>query len=127
MAWCPNCEYEYRNEITICPDCNEKLVSAKKTATSAVSPDDSWVKVSDFRSRAVADKAKSALDKTNIPSVVMSAAFDSLNSDRIRAEMVSAGAESCVLLVPREFRDEAEIMIETTMGEDFVSSDEEEF
>jgi hypothetical protein len=127
VAWCPNCEYEYRSELTICPDCNEKLVSAKKTATSAVSPDDSWVKVIDFVNRAAAGRAKETLDKSNIPSVIMSAAFDNLHADRLRTEMLDAGADPCVILVPREFRDEAEIMIESTMGEDYISSDDETF
>ena len=127
MAWCPICEYEYRSEITICPDCNEKLMSAHPTATSAVIPDDSWVKVCEFRSRAIADKAKATLDKSNIPSVIMSSAFDNLNSDRLRAEVSEAGSESCLLLVPREFRDEAEIMIESAMGDAFITMDDRTF
>lgn len=24
--FCPKCKYEYRDDITVCPDCNEKLV-----------------------------------------------------------------------------------------------------
>lgn len=27
MAFCPNCEAEYRAEITVCPDCEVELVS----------------------------------------------------------------------------------------------------
>ncbi|MCD4812228.1 hypothetical protein K8S19_00825 [bacterium] len=28
MPFCPQCGYEYRPEIKICPDCNERLVAA---------------------------------------------------------------------------------------------------
>ena len=30
MAWCPKCKNEYREGITVCPDCGEALVSEEE-------------------------------------------------------------------------------------------------
>ena len=30
MAWCPKCKNEYREGITVCPDCGETLVSEEE-------------------------------------------------------------------------------------------------
>ncbi len=122
MAYCPNCEYEYRNDLTVCPDCNEKLLSTKPAAsTSAVVPDDSWVQVGTVKSNGRAGQAKEALDSNNIPSVVMPSKFGPGDVYQALAGAVKPGSDACLIMVPREFKEEAEIIIETVLGEDGIA------
>lgn len=122
--FCPRCEYEFMNGITICPDCQLALVETRPSSIhAAVSPDDSWIEVCGVRNNSKAQAAKSALDSSNVPSVLLSSRFLSSQSTS-EAELTDATNELTVIMVPREFRDEAEVVVESMLGDDFIPFDD---
>jgi hypothetical protein len=112
------------NGITICPDCQLALVETRPSSIhAAVSPDDSWIEVCGVRNNSKAQAAKSALDSSNVPSVLLSSRFLSSQSTS-EAELTDATNELTVIMVPREFRDEAEVVVESMLGDDFIPFDD---
>ncbi len=120
--FCPSCKYEYQEGIRVCPDCNEKLVDKLPSAAvpSATTPDDSWVEMGKVNSRISSDLAKGSLDSNNIPSVIMSSRFDSHTGNVSKLFGLASGSEGDIILVPREYRDEAAIILEAVLGDDLI-------
>ena len=67
MAWCPKCKNEYREGITVCPDCGEALVSEEEL-TDWVSvlfgEQDEMEKLKDFLTYNGVGKSKLVYDET---------------------------------------------------------------
>lgn len=121
MGFCPSCKYEYQPGVNVCPDCNEELVShlpASSPTSAAVQPDDSWIGVCRVSGVTRAGLAKGALDSNNIPSIVMSSQFRAYGSDPMLQASLTQGNDD-ILMVPREYADEAELILEAILGEDF--------
>ena len=119
---CPKCRYEYRHGITVCPDCEEPLVAQLNSRVGAAAvPDDTWVGVCALSGTTTIKMAKGALDSSNIPSLVVARGFapgaldggcgDGLSSVLGNAEIV---------LVPREYLEDAAVILEVVLGDDFV-------
>ncbi|MCP4684654.1 MAG: hypothetical protein GY867_04310 [bacterium] len=122
MPFCPKCKYEYTAGIAVCSDCNEPLVDrlATPASTAAVSPDDSWVGVCTVSGSIKTGLAKGALDSNNIPSIVMSPKFHTQHGIGALVSGISpASARGDILMVPREFGDEALLILEAVLGDDF--------
>ena len=67
MAWCPKCKNEYREGITICPDCGETLVSEEELAdwTSVLfGEQDEMEKLKDFLTYNGIQKSRISFDET---------------------------------------------------------------
>lgn len=67
MAWCPKCKNEYREGITICPDCGEILVSEEELTdfTSVLfGEQDEMEKLKDFLTYNGIQKSKISFDET---------------------------------------------------------------
>jgi hypothetical protein len=67
MAYCPNCKYEYKDNIEECPDCGAKLVDKLEEETLES------IKYVPFRtlpSRLYAEMLKEALENEGIPSII---------------------------------------------------------
>lgn len=125
MGFCPICKYEYNPGVTVCPDCNEPLVDQLPQTTkgsAAVQPDDSWVPVCRVTGETRSGIAKGALDSNNIPSIVMSSQFSAYGGARGLQAVLGSG-HGDVLMVPREFQQEAELILEAVLGEDFDRMD----
>lgn len=76
MPFCPNCEAEYRAEITVCPDCSMDLVSELTPATSIHDKSDAEpVKLRSFRNSAEAEMVSEMLSKNDIRSFVEGGEF----------------------------------------------------
>lgn len=120
MPFCPRCKYEYAEGTLLCPDCNEKLVDAlPSSTTSAVQPDDSWVVVGRVQSEVRSEMAKGALDSNNIPSVVLSNLFSAYGKGMdLMWNLGTSDKEGSAILVPREFREEALVVLEAVLGDD---------
>ena len=67
---CPNCEYEYLEGITVCPDCGEKLIPLEDFKGHMVEPSD-WVTVYDCSETYIADMIKANLKGAGIESLVL--------------------------------------------------------
>ena len=67
MAWCPKCKNEYREGITVCPDCGETLVSEEELTdfTSVLfGEQDEMEKLKDFLTYNGIQKTKITFDET---------------------------------------------------------------
>jgi len=120
MPICPKCKYEYRSDQTVCPDCNEKLVDTLPPKLVAQSPDDSWVSVCRVGSSVKSEMAKGALDSSNIPSIVMSSSFAAHGKglDYVSG-LAQPQAGGNIIMVPREYREEAQLILEAILGDDY--------
>ena len=122
MAYCPKCRYEYRAGVLVCPDCNEALVDElPPEKTAAVTPDDSWVIVGTVASEMKSEIAKGSLDSNNIPSMILSSSFGAYGKGMdFHSGLAPSHAGGNVIMVPREFREEAAIILEAVLGDDLI-------
>lgn len=100
MPYCPNCKYEYQDNIQECPDCGAKLVDKLEEETLEN------VKYVPFRtlpSRLYAEMLKEALENEGIPSII--------KGDDVAIALGSYGTTSPVevsIWVPEEDLERAE-------------------
>ncbi len=122
MPYCPKCRFEFPVDCWTCPDCNEKLVDhISEKRCGAVQPDNSWVVVGSVFSGIKADMARGTLDSNNIPSVILSSSFTRAGEAVDgHVPLVPPSEEGRFIMVPREFRSEAQIVLETILGDDLV-------
>jgi len=81
MAFCPNCEAEYKPGITICPDCNMELVQElnPKTRVHDIEHGNPVV-LQSFKTSAEADMVLDLLSRNGIRSFVEGGSFAVLPS-----------------------------------------------
>jgi len=128
MPYCPKCKHEHRAALLICPDCQEPLVDRLEPAgTAAVVPDDSWVVVGGVSSELQSHMAKGSLDSNNIPSMVLPSSFTRhLTGFGVPAGEREEEAGKEVILVPREFLEEASLVLDAALGEDLDQAGSEQ-
>jgi hypothetical protein len=121
MPFCPTCKFEYKPGHNVCPDCGDELVASLSTgaAPAAEAPDGSWISVCQIGGGMNSTLAKGALDSNNIPSIVMSSSLDAASFSRLTAGMSQSSAEGNVLMVPREYRDQAVLILQAILGDEF--------
>lgn len=99
MPYCPNCKYEYRPDIEICPDCNAELV-----AELPEEKEPEWVdlvEVASFPFEIQAQEARMLLESHKIPSVIK-------NEKMAQTDIILAFADGGVkVMVRREDYSEA--------------------
>lgn len=76
MAFCPNCEAEYRAEVTVCPDCELELVP-ELTAENRIHDisDGEPVRFQSFSNSAEAEMVRETLDQNGIRAFVEGGEF----------------------------------------------------
>ena len=99
MAFCPNCEAEYREGIAVCPDCNVELVAEltqenKTHDTSEGEP----VPLQSFKTGAEAEMVRELLEQIGIRSFVEGGDF---------AVIPSSFSQEVVLMVDERDLDRA--------------------
>jgi hypothetical protein len=99
MAFCPNCEAEYREGIAVCPDCNVELVAEltqenKTHDTSEGEP----VPLQSFKTGAEAEMVRELLEQNGIRSFVEGGDF---------AVIPSSFSQEVVLMVDERDLDRA--------------------
>jgi hypothetical protein len=67
MPYCPNCKYEYKDNIEECPDCGAKLVDELEEETFE---NVKYVLFRSLPSRLYAEMLKEALENEGIPSII---------------------------------------------------------
>ena len=126
MAFCPKCKYEFQPGVTVCSDCGETLVDTlPSSGAAAVPPDDSWVRICGIAGGIQSDMALGALETSNIPSTVISSSFGLFGpAGGLTTSLSGKRKELNFIMVPREFREEAELILEAVLGDDFLEYDE---
>lgn len=84
-------------------------------------PDETWVPVCGVGSEMKAEMAKGALDSNNIPSTLISRSFGAYGKglDFDQGLAMQEG-DANVILVPREYREKATVILEGVLGDDFI-------
>ena len=125
MPYCPKCREEFDAEEMVCPDCNATLVEALPMgAGAAVMPDTSWVVMGQVVSDVKSEMAKGSLDSNNIPSMILSSSFNALGGGiDSKQSMMDAGSEGNVIMVPREYREDAMFILEAVLGDDLIQTE----
>ncbi len=122
MPYCPRCKYEYPQADLVCPECNEALgneLVPKRAA--AVVPDDSWVVVGGVADQLEIMTAKSSLDSSNIPSMVAPSGFgEARRGPKAGNRAKHHQHEGSLIMVPREYHEEATLLLGNILGDDFV-------
>ena len=115
MVICPNCNSDFQIDLVICPDCNNELiVQLEATRPVAEAPDDSWVVVGKLSGTKSMEQAQRIMDSSNIPSVMIPATFEKpfkAPSDDDRLFELSALDDEKLMMVPRDFKNEAKLIM----------------
>ena len=133
--FCPSCGYEYTEEVDICPDCGEKLVSERPEIVRSVNTEqadeyDDWVEIGRLTSQQYAEMALEVLRARGIPAAVLSGAgyFGQTGQMGISSYQPAGGAFT--ILVPEKYIVDADAEIETILGDEWrkgrLSGDEKE-
>jgi hypothetical protein len=118
MAFCPNCEAEYRAGITTCPDCNLELVSELTPETRVHDKSDAEpVKLRSFRNSAEAEMVSEMLGQNEIRSFVEGGEF---------AIIPSSFSQEVVVMVDERDLSRAVELYEAFFNSDSAPSTEEQ-
>ena len=108
--------------LSTCPECGEALVNRESPSyAAAVTPDDSWVLVGGVASKTKAEVARGSLDSNNIPSVFVPSRLEAqLKLPETEADSALMGDGPDLILVPREFSDEARLLLQAVLGDGLI-------
>ena len=123
MPVCPACEFEYEEGYRYCPECGARLSRRPVARPAAQEPDESWISIWRTGNSVKSNVAKGALDSNNIPSILMSSSFDTGKPARSTDATIPSSSEANILMVPREYQEEAMIILEAVLGDDFMERD----
>ncbi|MDH3891044.1 MAG: hypothetical protein OEV49_08150 [candidate division Zixibacteria bacterium] len=128
MPFCPKCKYVFQNGIGICPDCDEPLVEHSLTGKgAAMMPDDSWMVVGGVVNHDQTRVAKGSLDSSNIPSMVLPSKFAVFGTENPQPPIDPNGPDDgSLIMVPREFHDEALAILEAVLGDELYGEQADE-
>ncbi len=120
--YCPKCRYEYETGVLVCPDCNVPLVDVLPAEKAAVTtPDQSWIVVGGVASEMKSEIARGSLDSNNIPSVILSSSFGAYGRGMdFQTGLVNSSRVGNIIMVPREYREEAALILKAVLGDDLI-------
>jgi hypothetical protein len=109
--FCPECSFEYLNNITICTDCGVSLIDIKPKYELLSNMD--CITIANFTGAFFAEMAVEILKKNHIPCYTKGDFFSSAFS--IKALSLSGG--SVKLYIPSSFQTQAEGLLENIISE----------
>lgn len=133
MPFCPNCRYEYKDGVSTCPDCNEKLVAVLPAETKEDASDDEsvhnnktvykdWIQIARLTSPQFAEMVLEALHAKNIPAVIQSGAGHFGLTGQLGTSSFRPVGGAFSLMVPREYVIDADREAESILGDDWKKS-----
>ena len=113
--WCPTCRGEFVDEVTLCPDCGDPLVSNEPAEEEI---DEAFVKVFRSADTSLLPVVKSVLGGAGIPHIVQGDEAQGLYP----FGSVGGGSDDrllgAVVLVPKSRREAAVAVLEEIEGDD---------
>lgn len=110
MKYCPTCGSEFFDDVSLCAECNERLVGEQEwkkiTAEREMEDREVFVKVKTVDDEFEADVVKDALEKEQIPCLLRN--FRDTSFDGIFMPQKGWG----VIMVPEEYKEKAVHIIE---------------
>jgi len=124
MPFCPNCKYEYKAEITSCPDCDEKLLAVLPIESDAPEdlPEDKykdWVQLARFTSDLTAKLVLETLRMNKVSAVILSGTGYFGQSGQMGPSSFQPVGGSYSLMIPSEGVAAADEICQAILGEDW--------
>src|SRR3990170_8012601 len=111
MPFCPNCRFEYKQEIKICPDCGADLVpelQVKKENAENIK----YVQLRGVPSRLYAEMLQEALEKQDIPCLIQAE-----DAGLMLGTLGTTSSLRVSVWVPEELKEKAEEIAFQILGE----------
>ena len=130
MPFCPKCRYEYKPEISVCPDCNEYLLSSLPEKNEEISEIDNmgydnWVRIGRLTSQAYANMINEGLHSKNIPVIILSGTGHFGQTGQMGTSSFRPIDGGFSVMVPEEFTVDANYEAEIILGDDWIKSRDE--
>lgn len=111
MPFCPQCKYEYKDDVKECPDCHVPLVAELPKQSEQKLSKEEYVGLHPLPSQLYAEMVQEALEKAGIPSV--------LKTDMISSGLLVKGTDvagnRCQLFVLQKDKKRADAILHTMM------------
>lgn len=126
MPFCPKCRYEYEPHVSVCPDCEERLVSSLPPVSEAEDelPEEirDWVELARLTSREYAQMLLGALRSRGIPIVIRSEAGYFGETGQMGMAAFSSAHRGFLVYVPEEHVVAADIQATAMLGDTWKKS-----
>jgi len=118
MPFCPKCEYEYKPEVGICPDCGETLVDSLPDPGHDEYAEDRWKLLYFATNRSAAEFLKETLEASGIACVVKYRGRFFGRGISFGLGAVADAADAEVWVLKEQFKEAEEIRRQTVGEED---------
>lgn len=118
MPFCPGCHYEYEPTMSICPDCDEKLVDVLPEEPQETEYRD-WTPIVRLTAEQYAEMIVDALRAEKIPVVAQSGAGHFGQTGQMGPSSFRAVGGGYSLLVPLQFVEQADQIGFGLLGEEW--------
>ncbi len=109
MPFCPNCRFEYKPEVKVCPDCGAKLVSKLE---EEIIENIKYVPLRRVPSRLYAEMLQEALEKQDIPCLIQAE-----DAGLMLGTLGTSSSLRVSVWVPEELKEKAEEIAFQILGE----------
>lgn len=126
MPFCPKCRYEYRREVSECPDCGVALVAqlpvvAEESEENEYSEKD-WVAIARLTSPGYSEMVLEEFRAKGIPAVVLSETGLFGATGQMGLSLPLPGVGGYLVLVHRDFVEQANAEAELMLGEEWTKT-----
>jgi len=121
MPFCPNCKYEYKPTVSVCPDCDEPLVEVLPEDVEGEIEDayDNWVPLCRLTSDQYSEMLVEALDSKDIPAIIHSGTGHFGMTGQMGASSFRPIDGAYTIMVPEEKADDAANEASIILGDDW--------
>jgi len=106
MPFCPECRYEYEDDIKVCADCGKSLVKTLKDETGKEEeiPNVKFIPLPGLPGRVYAEMIKEVFEKEGIPCYIRSGGI----TDGFNIDAAGPAGENTFIYVPEDRVEECE-------------------
>ncbi len=125
MPFCPECKYEYNSNISLCPDCNETLVSKLPDENNNQDIEEmvkDWIPLARFTSDQISAMVLDSMHKKDIPAVILSGTGHFGSTGQMGISSFRPVGGSYTLMIPKEHIVVADLEGRGIMGEHWETS-----